>query len=123
MPALNFKKQFADDVESGKKRQSIRAKRADGRNPHAGQPAYLFTGMRTKSCRRLRTSTFISVEEIILDWHSGIFLQGRWLLPAEVLYVAKDDGFPGWPEMKEFFRKEHDLSGDNQFHGLLMKWL
>ena len=35
MPALNFQKRFADDVESGRKCQTIRAPRKDGRDPCA----------------------------------------------------------------------------------------
>ena len=64
MPALNFKKQFADKVERGEKRQTIRALRADGRNPQPGQTLFLYTGMRTKSCRKLGEAVCSSVEQI-----------------------------------------------------------
>ena len=51
MAALNFQKQFAPDVESGIKLQTIRAKR---KNPiKEGETLYLYTGMRTKKCRKL----------------------------------------------------------------------
>jgi len=122
MPALNFKKQFAPKVESGEKRQSIRAKRRDGRNPWPGQWLYLYTGMRTKGCRKLRDSECLSVQEIILDWYLGIFLGGKWLNPIQKRELAIEDGFEGWPEMKEFFAKVHGLSETEQFHGLLIKW-
>lgn len=62
MPSLNFKKQFAPMIKEGLKpenertgrikRQTIRAYRKDGRNPHPGDVLHLFTGMRTKSCER-----------------------------------------------------------------------
>lgn len=51
MPMFNFKKQFADSVESGEKRQTIRARRKN--RPQVGQTAYLYTGARTKACRKL----------------------------------------------------------------------
>jgi len=51
MPALNFQSRFADLVASGKKRQTIRPVR---RHPiKAGDLLHLFTGMRTKRCKRL----------------------------------------------------------------------
>ena len=37
MPALNFQARFAPLVESGQKRQTIRAYRKDGRDPKPGQ--------------------------------------------------------------------------------------
>ena len=54
MPALNFKNQFATYVELGfrdpdhprAKRQTIRAKRKDGRDPRQGETLYLYTGKR-----------------------------------------------------------------------------
>ena len=61
MPLLGFKKQFAPLVEEGQKRQTIRAKRRDGRNPHAGETLFLYTGLRTKSCRKLGISGCKSV--------------------------------------------------------------
>ena len=51
MPALNFKKQFAEKVETGEKRQTVRAKRK--RAFVVGDKLYLYTGMRTKYCRKL----------------------------------------------------------------------
>ncbi len=53
MPSLNFQARFAPLVESGEKRQTIRAYRKDGRDPKRGDKLYLFTGMRTKACRPL----------------------------------------------------------------------
>ena len=53
MPALNFRAEFADAVERGEKCQTIRAYRKDGRNPKPGDTLHLYTGMRTRACRRL----------------------------------------------------------------------
>jgi hypothetical protein len=125
MPALNFKKQFAPKVESGEKRQSIRAKRRDGRNPRPGQMLYHYTGMRTKGCRKLREGQCLSVQEIILDWRLGIYIDGIWLGEIERNEFAKADGFKGftaWQDMRDFFARVHGLSETEQFHGLLIKW-
>ena len=65
MPALNFKKEFADKVASGEKRQTIRALRKDGKNPRPGQKLYLYTGMRTKYCRKCGDP--LTTKELICD--------------------------------------------------------
>ncbi len=121
MPAINFKKEFADKVESGKKVQTIRALRKDGKNPKPGQPLYLYTGMRTKYCRKLGEGTCKSVEPITIDSYeidlNCVNLSSRetWdLVEADgfgVGYLAEDAFF-------DFFRKTHGLP----FWGLLIKW-
>ena len=55
MVAYNFQKQFADAVERGEKRQTIRAPRRDGRHAKVGDKLQLYTGMRTKQCGMIVT--------------------------------------------------------------------
>ena len=51
--AINFKREFAEAVRSGKKRQTIRAPRK--RNPSTeGCRLCLYTGMSTPKCEKLR---------------------------------------------------------------------
>ena len=58
MPAINFKAQFADAVEQGRKRQAIRAERKDNRPPcKLGDTLSLYTGLRTKATRKLGEGT------------------------------------------------------------------
>ena len=54
MPAYTFQSRFAPLVASGEKRQTIRA---IGKRRHAavGDRIQLYTGMRTKACRKLVT--------------------------------------------------------------------
>lgn len=117
MPAFNFKKQFAPDVESGKKRQTIRAFRNDGRNPHVGDKLYLYVGMRTKGCRKLGEAVCKEVHQITIDQY-GVNLSGEWLRDRQRANFAKADGFEDFGDMKEFFNREHGLP----FEGLLYKW-
>ena len=118
MPALNFKKQFAPLVESGVKRQSIRADRKDGRNPHAGETLYLYTGQRTKYCRKLREETCLSVENIAIEPGYRIAVGVRELSVREVNQMTKADGFATFLEFFDFFRAVHGLP----FYGKLIKW-
>lgn len=52
MAAYNFKSQFVPKIESGEKTQTVRR---IGKRVHAkpGQPVQLYTGMRTKKCRKI----------------------------------------------------------------------
>jgi hypothetical protein len=117
MPALNFKKRFAPRVESGEKRQTIRAKREDGKNPRPGGILYLYVGQRTKGCRKLGEGRVVSVEEITI-YETGIVVSGTWLLEREEVKLAHDDGFENLNEFYQFFIDEHELP----FWGLLIKW-
>ena len=113
MAALNFQKRFAEAVETGEKRQTIRRRRADGHDPKAGDPLYLYTGMRTKACRKLATVRCIASIAIYL-WHEpGAGLIGAFPnsgpdlervpclpIPADVLdEIAHRDGFEDAAEM------------------------
>lgn len=127
MPLLGFKKQFAPMVACGlmkfptpgiqSKRQTIRAKRRDMRNPHPGETLYLYVGLRTKGCRKLGEAICKSVDEITIDDY-GVNVSGRWLVTRERREIAQADGFDCFQCMLDFFRKEHELP----FSGLLIKW-
>ena len=115
MPALNFQKQFVPLIESGKKRQTIRP---EGKNPiEAGDKLYLFTGLRTKSCKRIYQKHEYngdlvwaevfqickSAEPIRIDWY-GISLNNKVLEPAEAYRLCIDDGFQNDEEFINFFK-------------------
>lgn len=122
MPAYNFKCRFEPMVSSGRKRQTIRARRKDGREARPGQTAYLFVLMRTKRCRRIGEGRIVSVDEIRMaaKRSSGltIKLNGRGLDAHEADALALADGFGSVPEMRVFFAKTHGLP----FAGTLVSW-
>ncbi len=130
MVALNFKSQFADDVECERKRRSIRAPRKDGRDPKPGDVLQLYTGLRQKGARKLREAKCVRVRTVEIDF-SGITLEGRKLYcgdaPAYAGGVdpehydsdfARADGFDTFQDMREFFEEQHGLP----FKGLLIEW-
>lgn len=115
MPALNFKKQFAHAVTLGEKRQTIRAKR---KHPiKVGDKLYLYTGMRTKKCVRLRVATCSEVHDIKIA-EASCWVDGRWLALHEIKDLAAADGFMDAPTFCDFFRATHGLP----FTGQLIKW-
>jgi hypothetical protein len=120
MPALNFQKKFAPAVEAGTKCQTIRAERKDGRMPaKTGDTIALYTGMRTKACRKLADVECISVEMIrIARGDSGFIYVSVDLRPQSPMNVAQADGFADAIEMGEWFEKTHGLP----FMGHLIRW-
>jgi len=122
MPALNFKQRFAPLVESGAKRQTIRAMRKDGRDPAPGDVLQLYTGMRTRGCRKLREEVCTSAEPIGIG-RDGFVLLGdgdgfKKLAPDEIEALAAADGFESVEAFFDFFNTTHRLP----FNGLLIKW-
>ena len=117
MPLLNFKKQFVPKIESGEKTHTIRAYRKDGRNPHVGDTLYLYTGLRTKSARKLGEYKCVEVTPIYIDWWR-VVLGTSELDCVEIEALATADGFETQNEMFSFFNKTHDLP----FYGLFIAW-
>lgn len=130
MVALNFSPQFADDVEDGVKRRSIRAPRKDGRDPRAGDELQLYTGMRQPACRKLRDAKCIRVRPVEIS-HMGIKLAGKNLYAGDAPAYsggpdperydgdfARADGFGSFSEMADWFDKTHGLP----FAGNLIEW-
>jgi hypothetical protein len=115
MPAFNFQEVFAADVESGVKRQTIRAKRLH--RPRVGQTAYCFAGMRTRKCRRLGAWQIRSVSDVRID-EVGVLLNGAALRAEDLDAFARADGFDRWAGMRNWFRATHGLP----FHGDLVSW-
>jgi len=115
MPALNFKRRFAGQVAQGLKRQSIRGMRK--RPFRVGDRLYLYTGMRTKGCRKLGEAIAKAVREIrIAD--AEVKLDGVPLSPRATGDLARADGFGSVGELKDFFRANHGLP----FRGQLIQW-
>lgn len=123
MPAYNFQAQFAPLVESGKKTQTIRQ---TDKNAKPGDTAFLYTGQRTKACRKLGEGIITEVIPIQI-WKNelghpfvGVEWGGdpMWLVPYDVGSFARSDGFPTIGKFIEFFETRYGLP----FRGFLHKW-
>jgi hypothetical protein len=125
VPALSFNARFADLVESGQKTQTIRAPRK--RPIICSDRLYLYTGMRTKGCRKLGEGLVERVELIRLDRRGcsageehphpmrGAGIHLSW---HAVDRLALADGFTGSRDMLDWFEKTHGLP----FTGSLIRW-
>jgi hypothetical protein len=121
MVALNFKARFADDVEQRIKRQSIRALRK--RPFKLGDDLQLYTGMRTKTCRKLGPDEkcwYVRDISILNSKTVCLFEDGNWraMTQVEITQLAKDDGFDTPRAMVTFFEETHGLP----FYGQLIRW-
>ncbi len=117
MVAYNFQPRFADAVERGEKRQTSRR---EGKRIHAkpGDKVHLFTGMRTKNCRKLGEAVCCHAERIRIE-EIGVFGHSGWLMSPETLAsFAKADGFNSWDEMRNWFSDTHGLP----FIGQMIEW-
>lgn len=128
MPAFNFQPRFADLVESGQKTQTIRKTRRG----KVGDTVYLYTGQRTKNCRKLGEGI---VEEVIpIHLRMGLLHVAAYFrdgykpktcfTAAYSSYelgnvIARADGFASVHEMARWFKDQHGLP----FDGFLYKWV
>lgn len=129
MPAYNFQARFADAVQFGSKRQTIRA---IGKRSHAtpGQPIQLYTGQRTKACRKLITPDPVctAVHSIRIEKFPAknkhdrdffqMYLDGETMFRHEVRELALKDGFVSPEDFYQFFDKTHGMP----FEGVLIRW-
>lgn len=120
---IGFKKQFAHLVESGEKTQTVRS--FPKRVPRIGETAYLYTGLRTKGCRKLGEAIIEGISVVMINWHSmklAHFCQDKSQPLAgtgfDIERFAVLDGFSCWKEMRDWFEATHGLP----FEGLLIKW-
>ncbi len=118
MPALNFQAQFADSVEKGWKRQTVRANRK--RPIRVGDRLRLFTGMRTKACRFLREERCLLPIPVTIEAEEsvGLRLDGYWQGAASRESFARADGFPNYADMVAWFKQTHGLP----FEGVVIYW-
>ena len=117
MVAYNFKKQFAEDVESGHKRQTIRSGEPRCK---AGDDLQLYTGQRTKACRKLRDEVCVQVRAIRISSFGQIELAGQILDSYEMDELARADGFVFSADMLDWFRSSMPIG--ETFNGHVVNW-
>lgn len=115
MAAINFQKQFVGPIERGEKRQTIRRTA----RAKVGQSLQLYTGMRTKACRKI-----VSPDPICTMCHyvhlapDGITFGNAALFPSADEF-ARQDGFRDYAEMHAWFKGRY---GEDHFIGFVIRW-
>ncbi|MBY6244162.1 hypothetical protein [Methylosinus sp. Sm6] len=148
MVAYSFQKRFAEPIEAGTKRQTIRPDRK--RHARPGEELQLYTGMRTKHCKHIRRARCKGVYPIALSprrrwaWVGAGYecaflhgeprdaseigldrygLSGRFVTPYLEAF-ARADGFIGWGDLARFWFEQHEEMREEHsiFTGKIIVW-
>jgi len=103
----NFKRRFVTDVETGAKTSTIRLFEKTT-PPDKGDRLKLFTGMRTKDCRKLKEPSCSDCQPISIS-EKEILLGKRRLTHAEEKQLATADGFDSAAHLRVFFIQTYGL--------------
>ncbi|MBL4709741.1 MAG: hypothetical protein JKY48_15010 [Flavobacteriales bacterium] len=117
MPSLNFTARFSNQVERGIKKQSIR--RSWGVPVVIDDALYLFSGMGTYTCKRLRSTRCYDVADVFIGSNTSVILNNRVLTDGEKNELATDEGFDDFKQMFRFCKQGVGLP----FEGQVIKWL
>lgn len=114
MVAFNFSPEFADAVTSGAKCQTVR------KAPRAkkGDMLQLFTGQRTKNCRKLREAECLYVDYVHIA-PDGLRLGDETKHPGDADAFARRDGFKDFDAMLAWFKNKY---GSDHFVGYVHRW-
>lgn len=114
MGLYNFQKRFVPAILSGRKKQTIRARRRYRDKP--GNICHLYTGLRVKGkTRLLLRSPCVKVEEIEIigdEANPTVIIDGRELDKDERERLAFCDGFESFSEMAAFWKGRLPFLGD-----------
>ena len=106
---INFKPEFAEKIRTGRKTTTIRQKN----RYREGQTLQLYTGLRTKSRRKIADAVCLGVHPITLT-------RDGWMgvdLPVELGNLVELEGFDSWEAMRDWFLRQHGLP----FEGYLIR--
>lgn len=116
MVAFNFQQQFAAPIQSREKCQTIR----QTRRAKVGDSIQLYTGMRTKNCRKLVEEDPICVCVDYVAIRPGYLTVGDVNKhPRDIDEFARLDGFASYAAMHRWFAERY---GTDHFVGYLHRW-
>lgn len=116
MPAYSFKERFIPLIKSGYKRQTIRGKRKG--QAKAGDTLYLYYGMRTKFCTKIKEAICTKVEEIEIQADGVVKINRKKIDSVQKYGLAKADGFQNFEDMLSFWKANNELP----FKGDIIHW-
>jgi hypothetical protein len=127
MVAYSFQKRFAPQIVAGTKRQTIRLPRK--RHARPGETLQLFTGMRTRHCKKIIPDPFCTVvlpisirlkARIIVEVEISTVSSRRWTRVDDLEQFARQDGFEDLADMCDFWARAH--GNLERFDGVLICW-
>ena len=115
MVAFSFKPEFVPKILSGEKLSTIRSTR----RCNVGDTMHLYTGLRTKKCKKLMDVVCIGVATIVVSAYSLWKLgetEGNVRPSAAPLH--EQEGFANVKDMIDFFRQQYGLP----YRGYIHAW-
>lgn len=115
---------FIDKVLSGEKRQTIRCNSQKWKNVKAGDKLTLYTGLRTKKCRKLGEAVVESITPITLqsvdDWVEAHTPLGDFML----YYPDLEDlsGRDGFDSVRDFFLFFYNTYIERELEMVVIRW-
>ena len=91
MPAYSFKERFVPMILDGSKTQTIRARRNKG-YAKTDDTLYLYFGMRTKWCRKLKETICKKAGTVLIREDGIVVLWDRRLTEVEAMYIIENKG-------------------------------
>jgi hypothetical protein len=127
MVAYSFNPRFIEPIRQGLKTQTIRS-HSEARQPRPGQLLQLYTGMRTKNCRRILPDVpCLTVMKVRITFDLGqrpvigrITTDGVPVRDLDAFAIR--DGFTDIEDMSAFWRDHHPQATAAGFEGVLIEW-
>lgn len=115
---------FIDKILSGEKRQTIRRASPKWQNVKAGDKLTLYTGLRTKACRKLGEAVVESITPITLqsvdDWVEAHTPLGDFMLYySDLEDLSQRDGFDG---VRDFFLFFYNTYIERELEMVVIRW-
>lgn len=115
---------FIDKILAGEKRQTIRRASPKWQNVKVGDKLTLYTGLRTKQCRKLGEAVVESITPIMIDTEcDNIAVEtplGDFNLDLPALNdLVERDGFVSNPDFFNFFRLNYKVG---RFKMIVIRW-
>lgn len=115
---------FIDKILSGEKRQTIRRASPKWQNVKAGDKLTLYTGLRTKQCRKLGEAVVESITPITLqsvdDWIEAHTPLGDFMLYySDLEDLSGRDGFDG---VRDFFLFFYNTYIERELEMVVIRW-
>jgi hypothetical protein len=126
MPAYNFQNQFAEPVELGIKRKTIRGKRK--RPTVIGDKLYLYQGMRTSKCRLLLEAVCTNISDVRIvrcSWGVEVWINLERLGDTAFEQLWQSDGFKSAIDFEAFFLLKRTSKSKNRkdvWTGEMIEW-
>lgn len=100
------------------KRQTVRALRADGRDPLPGDPMRIWIAQRTPERELLGATPGVQRYRVEIPHAGSVVLELRWLTDAGLTRLAHLDGFDSAQDFFAFFGEQHRFP----FAGYCYRW-